>query len=267
MGDHTLTVSISLPRSMSTTLVRLMGKIDDAIIVHEPAVNLFYNNDFSTNSQTWPTLFKTFKDVKDKILEILSKNNVFLKEMSFTAKSYLADWTGIHGNTGVYYIFLVRDPHNTIVSLYKKTTRKIGEDFSYKDLYELFLTLNNKAINRPIVISAEYLASYPRETIEIICQYTGREFKREYLEWEDESSEFRETDLYKSELCYFSKYWHYDVVASTGFHTLTSYAVSNAGQPTFEEIEDPHEREGCQTLYNREKPYYDQIIKFARNIF
>jgi len=253
---------ISTPRSLSTVFFRMMHARGDHITISEPGTDAYtylYEPeacDVVCDAQT-P---KTFSEVQKFILVVAHQDiPIFIKEMGFAARHYL-----FGGKLGELIlqearpVFLIRNPHAALISLYKKRPEifsALDDWMNYEALWNMFVFLCVQSIHKPHIIIAELLSTDPQTVISNFCMATNITFDESQLHWE----QLKDNALEYPWNTEAAAYWFDDVLISTGFIAATTYAVNEQGVPTFAEIENVEHRAYYQALYEKNLPYYEKF--------
>jgi len=86
----------------------------------------------------------TFEEVKRKIFDSKKNSNVFIKDMSFSSHEYILNDQNFMKSPCIHFLFLVRDPHHTSISLYQKLNDifpGMTDLIGLKKLYEEYETI------------------------------------------------------------------------------------------------------------------------------
>ena len=267
-ANHKIIIQISPPRCLSTAALRMWQARGDFEVMNEAFISAFVSHsspDQSLTSNWWREgVPHTFEETIEKVFHLAETRPVFIKEESFSLVEYLRTNRLLITNPNVHFIFLVRNPHHAISSLYKKHGKTI-HDFSYmvgfQPCYEIFQMVQEHGINQPVILQAEDLYTRPYETAQSLCAALDIPFIEQMLEWQDLGDSFTGTtewhELKNPELTH---YWHGDAITSTGFHTPATYDVDNQGNPTFSEVLDENDRAECIEAYHANKLYYDLLL-------
>jgi hypothetical protein len=232
----------------------------DFKIFHEPSVWAHSSVKYPETVKNWfkPDSPKTFEEVREMILKEAETNNVFVKEMSFATKDFLLKDIKLIKNPQVYFVFLLRDPHHSVISFYNRMKNNFDSSdvIGYQAAYEIFQKVQHEAINPPFIISTEDLYNNPRATIEAFCAKLGIEFKEESMHWENLGSEFDGAQWHEMKYRDAVQHWHGNAIASTGFGLPSSYEIDQNENPTFAEIENEEHRKYCIKVYQENLIYY-----------
>ena len=263
---------ISPPRSLSVAFLRMMQARGDFSIMHEPSQSvLFARTHPAEVFQDWfrSDAFQSYDEVKAAILQKAENNNLFIKEISFGVRDFHCQDFQLMQNPNAYFVFLVRSPHHTIISMYKK----LKDNFSdlsipfcdligYKEEYDIFMTVKNHGSHQPYLIFTEDLYTNPDTTIQKFCDHVGIAFKPESLHWDDLGESFDGQEQWQeAKHAELAQYWHGDAIHSTGFAAPAPYAVDEQGNPTFSEIANLEHRETCAKIYCEQMIYYCQLLE------
>lgn len=267
---HKIVYLISPPRSLSVAFMRMMAARGDFAIIHEPSQLPLCKQKGFTQAEEWflKGTASCFQDVTNLILEKAKTSNVFVKEMVTAAELLLQDNSALVKNPNVYFVFLMRNPHHTIISFSKKST--VSGDattFSYltgyKILYELYNYLSENAVHKPYLILTEDLYNNPEKTLKGYCAYLKIPYLPQALQWESLGSEFTgQKEWGEVKKTGAIQHWHADALKSTGLEKPQQYKVDAKGNPTFEEIENPDYKKVAMQAYRENLPYYNNLLKF-----
>ena len=258
---------LSTPRCLSVAFLRMMEQRGDFTILLEPGIAPFawiHVPEFATTHYR-PDTFHTFQQVEDQILQAVKQNHVFVKEIGFAASEYLPPMLNLLNEHETHFVFLVRNPHHSIISYYRKFPVQdpaILTILSYKDLYVLFQKIKNSSSHPPQILLSEDLQTHPKETTQRFCNAAGIPFDEKSLQWNDLGEGFSGQEEWKeTKFLEETQHWHKEAIRSTGFNAqVTSYAVDENNQPTFEEIENLEHRKFYQKIYEESLPYYKLFL-------
>ncbi|HSX04604.1 MAG TPA: hypothetical protein VLG76_07750 [Rhabdochlamydiaceae bacterium] len=265
-NDKKIVYLISPPRSLSVGFLRMIEARGDFKIYHEPSLLPYFNLHGYTFADGWfrEGALQSFSEVKTAIFH--EKSNVFVKEMSFHFRDFLDD--EIMNNPNVYFIFLLREPHHTIVSFYKKIG-SIVDDFheavGYQSTWEIYQKISDKSSRKPLIIFSEELSSHPEDEVRRFCDYVKIPFIESSLSWKNLGEDFKgNEEWHEGKMPGLVQHWHGNAIQSTRFETLRSYETDALGNPTFSEIENQADRQECERAYRHHLPYY-QFFKSKRS--
>lgn len=271
-AQHKIIYLISPPRSLSVGFLRMMEARKDCVIMHEPSHWAWCYKHVYDDVQHWykKDSATTFDQVKQTIFKHAEHTNVFIKEMSFAGRDFLINDPDFLANPQVYFVFLLRDPHSTIVSFTKKASsacrhRLFSYLMGYQAAYAIFEKVKACGAHPPLIILSEELAANPEKIVQQFCQHVGIPFKPEALHWDNLGTDFDGQEW--GELKYKDAFqrWHAEAVTSTCFHPLTGYEKDAHGEPTFKEIAGDIERERCRKAYEENMIYYQLLLKEKNN--
>ncbi len=263
-------VLIATPRTLSTGFERMIDKRGDYELFDEPAMYAYHIAHQKGTATYSPNAPATYDKVLEDIHTALKDRNVFIKEMHFVAGDYLVNECDSHTDV----IFLLRNPHDELISFYKKLFEAVGKNvewmmyamksmsatMDYSLLPQLYKELSEKTQRTPYVIHSEQLAQSPADTVAGMCEYLKIPMIPESLTWKKIENEaevaalqkkWRNTQNLKSFLL-----WHRTALESEGFGELPSYDVDEHGEPTFKEIESLELREVFKAKYVENLNHY-----------
>ncbi|MCP5507635.1 MAG: hypothetical protein H7A37_04975 [Chlamydiales bacterium] len=251
---------------MSTAFLRMMDNRGDFTIFHEPSQYAYDKIHYPELTKTWflDSAPGDFEEIKQRIFEAAKSSPVFVKEVSFAVHDFLIADQEFLSNRQIHFVFLVRDPHNSIVSFYRKTQavfEEMDDLIGMKKLQHLYQTINQKSPNKPMLISSEQLADSPNEIVRDFCEYYELEFSEAHLRWEPYDTSFDGVEKWK-EIKKFDlfKHWHGSAAQSDGFHQLSTYETDEYGMPTFSEIPLEH-REIIWQIYQENLFWYKLLMQ------
>ena len=268
---HKIIYLISPPRSLSVAFTRMMQQRGDCAILHEPH-QFMYCRDYASK---WVHVFKgdsfqTGQELREHVLKLAEDKHVFLKEMSFALKPFLLDDREWIACSDVHFVFLVRNPHHSIISWYKRNPLVFDEGYSYvcgyKPLYELFQEIAPYAKNKLHVIYTEDLYTNPEKTVKAFCDAVGIAYMPEALEWQDLGESFTgDAEWHELKHPEHTQYWHGAAIRSSHFGSPSLYEVDERGVPTFSEIENEEHRAAIRTVYEENLRYYRLFKEAVEN--
>ncbi len=262
---------ISPPRSLSVAFLRMMESRGDFKVMNEPSQWAWCSIDQYEKAKKWfkKDAPKTFDEVKKIIFNKAQTSNVFVKEMSFAVKDFLVQDTELLKKDSVYFVFLVRNPHHSVVSFYKKqqlVCKGLEEDeltnlMGYKELYEAFKHIKAHAIHVPCIVLSEDLYLYPERTLKALFDFLVIPFKKSALEWTSLTDNFLGETWDEIKPKNIMQTWHDDAIKSSGFQMPSIYKVDNDGRPTFEEVVNLEHRAICKNAYKKNLYFYNKLLE------
>jgi len=135
--------------------------------------------------------------------------------------------------------FLIRDPHEVIVSYIKKNNDPTLEDIGFVQQAEIFDWVRTHSGVIPPVIDARDVLENPRRILELLCDAVGVGFNDLMLSW---PPGLRKTDGI------WAKHWYGEVVTSTTFR-----------KPPAREAEPMPER--LREIYERSRECYARLYQ------
>jgi hypothetical protein len=265
--EHPIIYLVSTPRSLTTAFTRMMHARGDFSIYNEPA-------HYAYCMQHYPEFAKqnyikeappTYQDVKCELLKSAKEKPVFVKEMSIASEEFLHSNPDFVTLEPARFFFLMRNPHHTVISFYRKCPDPVDElhdVLGYEHLYNIMLWIQERTGKSPYVIVAEDLCNHPEETVAEFCEKMEIAFIPNSTQWEALDEHFNpavEWHEYKYEGP--TLLWHGDAIHSNGFGKPSQYAVDCNGSPTFEEISNLKDREKARAAYLKALPFYEKILK------
>ncbi len=205
----------TVPRSISTAFERAIMTSRRVKVFHEPFTHAYY---FGTDrisrryEEEAPDPDKSYARVIESLLKPqLGFEATFIKAMAYCAAEAL-DLNVLQRFTNT---FLIRDPRQTIPSLYRMSIDQQATGWTYFDAQEAGFRELHQIYERasdqlgqpsPVVDAADLLAD-PRTVLSAYCDNVGLEFTEDMLSWE--SDVIPEWATWKG--------WHQAAHESTGF--------------------------------------------------
>jgi hypothetical protein len=273
-AHHKIVYLISTPRSLSTLFLRAMHARGDMSIFNEPSIPVWYGpnkawygtlNGIEVEQWYRPGFPKTCKEVVDRLLAEAEVRSVFAKEMSYMVKALIKEDDRLLNDHNVVFAILLRNPHHSIISFYKKwggIVESFDAIIGYKECYELYQHIKQQTGQAPCIVITEEFYMNPAEAMKSFCEQVGIPFLPDALQWQslgkafDGVQEWHEAKIYER-----THYWHGDAIMSTGVSKPHQYEVDSCGNPTFSEIEKPEDRERCKQVYEQNMYYYKLILQ------
>jgi len=260
-------ISISQPCSGSVAFLRMMRARKDFFISHEPGVYAWRmaNHPEEVDKDGYEQQLEHFDDVREFINSLLLKNqNNFIKEESYAAEHYVENSDFIRSRH-MYSVFLIRDPHAVLLSVYQKMKRVPKAVVNYEKMWELYNNIKSSSKNEPYIICFEDLMQHPKPIVKKFCEYINVPFIKESLKWEDLSNNFEDNiTWHDTPFARFDKNWHGNALGSTRFIKVEkNYAVDDNKKPTFEEIQEQL-RSGFIEFYDEMMPFYELFLEEYR---
>lgn len=153
------------PRSMSTSVERLMRERGDLHCLHEPFMYHYYINQkqrempYFEPQEGHPVRYQA---VRDMIMQKAQTSPVFFKDMAYYIDE---DIVGDHEfNNSVTHCFLIREPRAAIASYYHLDKEVTLQEIGYEAQWNVYSYLVDSG-SHPIVIQAESIRQDPRSVV------------------------------------------------------------------------------------------------------
>ncbi|CAN5161288.1 branched chain amino acid aminotransferase [soil metagenome] len=200
--------SISGPRNISTALMYSFAQRDDTIVVDEPFYAVYlkkYNVPHPGQEEVLTSMENNLEKVIYDLNNLNNKKNksiCFIKNMAHHLMDmpvdFIKSWTNI---------FLIRDPHQILLSYAKVIQQPTMQDIGLARQYELWNWLQEEGAN-PVVIDSGDLLKDPPKVLNKLCQMLNIPFEPGMLSWKAGA---------RPEDGIWAKYWYQNVHRSTGF--------------------------------------------------
>lgn len=264
---HKTVFLISPPRSLSVAFLRMMEACRYFTILNEPFISAFAANIESERELTqgwWNENAPTeYCQAEACVIKHMQKGPVFIKEIAFAIDEYMQQDNPFIGNTDVYFIFLVRNPHHMLCSYYKglgAIVEKFEYLAAYEQCYRLYMLVKDKHPNAPLIILSEDLYNDPEKTAQKVCNAVDIPYTKQMLHWQSLDSSFTGKEWHDLKNNGWIEKWHSDAMHSTGIGKPRSYEVDANGQPTFSEVTNDADRAVVWQTYKTNKIYYDLLV-------
>lgn len=268
-AEHPIVILISPPRSCSTAFLRMMHARGDFVCLHEHMTVVYGLSHHYDIVKDWyrkeMNIPQSYADITKTITTAAEKSPVFAKEMTIPVDEFLQQQPDFLTKKNVFFIFLVRNPHHSIVSFYKGHDEKIFGEFptwiSTKSTHALFEKIKTTGYNQPLIVCAEDLYTNPEQTAKGVCKYLSLSFVPSMINWRKLSNDFTGAqDWHELKVKDVNNHWHSKAIESTQFTKPTQYAVDTQGQPTFEEVTNLEDKETCKKIYEESMKYYNLLL-------
>ena len=197
------------PRNVSTALLRAWGNRSDTFVCDEP----FYAHYLRETGAPHPGADEVISDQENdwqKVVEFLlgpvpTGGAIFYqKHMAH----HLLPNMGREWLAHLTHCFLIRSPHDMLLSLDQKLSRPLLTDTGLPQQVEIFEDVRRRTGEVPPVIDSKDLLEDPEGILTLLCEALGVPFTDGMLSW---APGRRETDGV------WAKYWYDSVEQSTGF--------------------------------------------------
>ena len=117
--------------------------------------------------------------------------------MSFAVVDFITKDSELIHDPNVHFVFLIRHPHPTVISFYKRFASIPGtwpdtfrNFIGYEAEYKLFQIVKENAVNKPIILLTEDLCDQPKQTIHSLCKRLEIPYIPHSLEWKNLGESF-----------------------------------------------------------------------------
>jgi len=263
---------VAPPRTLSTVFLRAMHARGDMAIYNEPCEYCFLAchkpDELEIYSDTLP--FKTNKAIKHELYRAQKNQYVFAKDTPYAVYECFYEDDAFLADPTVEFFFLVRTPHDSLVSFHKviEGVSLSGFDWItewrvYERQYALFQKIKRLRGKAPMVISAEALTHNPKKNMMQLCQQMGVAFKESMVSWPSLKNNFNPLewhDYARIEVC---NIWHKHAIESTHFIPCERYYDRDEhGNPTFIEIV-VSQREAVKEIYQYYMLFYKELLRMV----
>lgn len=208
-------------RSRSTLMTRAFQQLDGCVIFDEP----FYPPYLVARGFDHPHRLEIIERHETNYEIVISQITGNLPQgSSFSFQKHTANNLPInldlHWLMNLDNFFLIRHPSEIIYSRQKKysypkkfTLHEIG----LKDLYDLFMLIQERTKKMPLVVDSTDLIKKPRQVLQALCSQMGVGYSDKMLGWH---AGLRETDPV------WAKTWYTTIINSSGFIPYTQQKIT-----------------------------------------
>jgi hypothetical protein len=225
------------PRNVSTAFMRSWGNREDTIVIDEP----FYGHYLATTGADHPGRDEVIAHHECDWRKVAAHLHAplppgarvfYQKHMSH----HLLPQMGRDWFTGLTHAFLIRNPHEMLLSLEQRLDELALSDTGLPQQSEIFESMRRETGSLPLVIDSRDLLGDPEAILRKLCDRLNVPFDARMLAW---PAGRRETDGI------WAKHWYDQVERSTCF---APYRPKTGGLP-------PH----LESLERECRPYYEQL--------
>ena len=234
------------PRSMSTSVERIMRERGDFECLHEPFMYHYYLNQKHRAMPYFEPMAGhpvRYEDVRDMILDKAQTSPVFIKDMAYYIDTDIVTDTDFYQS--LTHCFLIRSPRAAIGSYYKLdqavTLPEIGIESQWR-IYQHLVGLGIK----PVVMQAEDIRKDPESIVGQWWHSIGVENKESAFQWSNETpGDWKQVQA-----------WHQSSIKSTSIKPWTQEDAAREMQ-SFQVAanEAPHLR----SYLAHHQTFYDQL--------
>lgn len=263
-STHKIVYLVSGPRALSTLFMRMMYSRGDFTVFSEASLCAYDRIHYPEYTKQWfrDGALDTYEQVKEAIYAAHTKGNVFVKEMSFSAYEFLQQHPEMISDPAVHFVFLVRDPHHTAISLYRKAGEIVpgmSNILGLEKLYDIYNQVKKSNPNEARVIFSEDFYTFPKRTMATVWMQLGLPYSDKAFSWEKNDGVFDPTKWNDQKRPQFVEHWHDRAIFSDKMELPNHYGVDAEGQPTFHEICSLKDREGMRQVYLENLPFYKKF--------
>ncbi|NGX57287.1 MAG: hypothetical protein K940chlam3_00177 [Chlamydiae bacterium] len=265
--EHKIVYMNSGPRALSTVFLRMMESRGDFIVYNEPTIPVYDRVHYRELTKEWfrEDSYVTFDDVKKTIYDSAKKSHVFIKDMSFSSHDYILEDFSFMSDPRIHFIFLVRNPHHTSISFYRKNggiVPKTSDLIGLQKLYEEYETIRKINSNGVKIIFSEQVYEEPKRTMYAYCDYLKIPFTEKTFKWRKHNEHFNGHNQWNEQkIGTHIHHWHGRAIESEKIGKPSIYEVDEVGNPTFMEISDDDHRSVMKEAYEENLIYYNKFIQ------
>ncbi|XP_006811904.1 uncharacterized protein LOC102800490 [Saccoglossus kowalevskii] len=210
------------PRSGSTAFERSIRTLEGVRVFFEYYTEAYYCGKDSISERYKgkpPVEGRTFKEVRDTLEGTFPEfGGVFLKDQAYCITDNIQFLP-----VGYRHTFLIRNPCNSVRSLYKLTVNGTvpewstfcAEEVGFRQMWELYVHIKDKLGQQPVVVDYDDLLNNPPAVMQRYCHEVCFEYTDSMLHWEAGPIEGWGD---------WEKEWFATLITSTGFIKTTKDA-------------------------------------------
>ena len=264
---HKIVYSVSTPRALSTAFTRVWEAAGEYDIYFEPSYTPYnFSNKSMTEDKVQEGIPKTFEELKNHFFEAAKTSHVFTKEIGYTVHEFLLSDQKFVKDPRVQFIFLIRNPHHSLISWHRLHDRSgkfwiadWDKECSLKDIYEIYQRVCKLSPNPPVIVFAEQIYTNPEQTITQLFEQIDQPFDQKCLKWTASKEELNKTNWHF--LAELKRETKHNALTTSGFQSPTQYQANEKGEPTFNEIENAVDRNNMHRTYQAQKEYFNLFLK------
>jgi len=250
----------SAPRNLSSIFERSVRELNGVKVFYEPhqAASLYGPERIHRVELPQDILAAHADSTYDRTDDILLEDfrgfsATFVKNMAFFIPRERFDIYTCEKFSSYQHTFLIRNPHEAILSRWKVSQRSdvpfpCWDDDAYKKMYELFYHIATKLKEEIVVVDAADLQRNPEQTLKQYCDRTGLIFDKKMLTWTP--------GIVQDWTCNPNyEMWHYNAMFSDGFNKTIKYSAAAESYP---QIVEDH--------IQKAMPYYELMYKHRMKI-
>lgn len=223
---HPILILLSPARSGSTAIMRCLDETSLFTVFHEPFVEPWNTENLGEKTSGWYATRNSYRELEERILKAAEETPVLVKEMVFASADWLEHHSQLRGRKNVYFVFLLRQPYDELVSVVKRY-ESLGlpnNNFPFVSDYSRMEQLFNACVESKSptrICSAERLLAHPSE-LQAVLRWVNLDAKIP-TSWTAKSDSFNGSEWSESKYLQDFRHWHSAALNSTGPSELTHY--------------------------------------------
>lgn len=216
-------------------MMRMRG---DFICLHEPFGPAYYRgaDRRTTRPQENPLEpGRTYASTWTEILEVAGRGRIFSKDMA-THVMHMVDGSFLDH---FQHTFLIRDPAQSLASMYEQWQAFSVEEAGFEDLHRMFDIVVERYDEIPPLIDADDLLDDPAGTVKAYRRAVDIEYMPEALEWKPGD---------RSDVRWYGGTWHDRLATSSGLGRQATMYVDVGEVPFLAE------------MYQECRPHYEALL-------
>ncbi|MCI5052720.1 MAG: hypothetical protein MRY21_06265 [Simkaniaceae bacterium] len=265
--ENKIVYMISGPRACSTVFMRMIEARGDFKLFHEPTMAIFGQRSVPELAGQWynEAAFTDYAKMKKEIYQAQSQGNVFVKDISFCSQEFIFSDPEFVSNQNVHFLFLIRNPHESMLSFYLKTgfmLPNLSELVGLKQLYAEYLQVKALNPNRTKILLVDaYFKDFYGSTKKL-CEHLNLPFVEHAFAWKNHGKNYTGKEKWheQKQVGEFQK-WHGRAVQSERVEAVTKYATDEEGNPTFVEALTEEDRPVLLNIFEEQMQYYQRFLE------
>lgn len=235
-----------VPRSMSTTVERVMRARGDCACFHEPFMYDYYVGRSVREMPHFepdPERPTHYRDIRASLVEAAVEQTVFFKDMSYYVVPQIFDDREF--NARLRNVFLIRDPRRSIVSYFKLDPHVTRAEIGFDSQWRHVEWLEESTGQSPLILEAEFVRRDPESAMNRLWNAVGLAPMKEALHWKPETVPEGWEEVAG---------WHEDILHSGGIRAAVDEPDPDE---VFESVAKaaPH----LEEYLDHHRPYYERL--------
>ena len=265
-ADNKIVYIISAPRSLSTASLRMFANRDDFKAFIDSSCPIYFKKHYP---EEYSSLFienpyQSIDEIKKDFIEANKDSHIVVKDMSYSAHDFLVNDQEFVQNPNLHFIFLIRNPYDIQLSIYKKEHDVSGpycDVVGTKKLYNIYQAVKEQNPNKIHLLFVDEFSKNPRPYLEEILEDINLPFTEKSVSWESIDKNTLMKQWHQKSKPFVSELWYDVALQSTHIMPLTTYPQPLSDDDLFKDVESDSDREELIKAYIYNLPYYMKFLE------